>query len=55
MEKELKIGILETSLAWQSVLNQVGAPYSFVSDVNDLSPYSFSVIVINSNIREYRG
>ena len=47
MEKELKIGILELSLSWQTILNQVGVSYSLVSADNDISPFSFSVMVIN--------
>lgn len=47
MGKELKIGILEISLSWQMILEQIGVSYSLVPDNKDLSPYSFNIIVIN--------
>ena len=47
MEKELKTGIFELSISWQSILNQIGVSYSLVSDRKDISPYNFSLIVIN--------
>lgn len=47
MEKELKIGIFELTLPWQTILNQIGAPYTIVSKDIDISSHIFSIIIIN--------
>lgn len=61
MEQQLTIGVLDLSLSWQTVLNQIGVSYSEIAPSDNLPSCQYSLIIINKpvtksdfeNIRDY--
>jgi hypothetical protein len=50
MEQKLTVGIYNLSLAWQTVLDQIGVSYSEIPGGEDLVPAQYSLVIINKRV-----
>jgi hypothetical protein len=50
MERILNIGLLKDTPDWQALLGQIGVSYSVIQDSDTITPYDYSMLIVNRPI-----